>query len=141
MQTHEISMLHCVTQVGQPQRIPPRPTSDVGDYRRRGRKPPPQNLLGALKLDCTFRIAQPVPLLAVRVMRLHLGIRRAHGVSLSETEENRETVSSDGCQSAASRPAAGDPFPPGTAARCGRATRQVALVSHGQPAMTVYGAG
>src|SRR5215212_10425040 len=92
MQTHEISMLHCVTQLSQPQRIPPRPTSDVGDYRRRGRKPLPQNLLGALKLECTFRIAQPVPLLALRVMRLHLGILRAHGVSLSETEEDRETV-------------------------------------------------
>src|SRR5215208_2442812 len=107
MQTYEISMLHCVTQLGQPQRIPPRPPADVGDYRRRGRKLAPQNLFGALKLECTFRIAQPGPLLALRVMRLHLGILRAHGVSLSDHEENRETVSSDGCQSAASRPACG----------------------------------
>jgi hypothetical protein len=91
MQTHEISMLHRVTRLDQPQRIPSRPTSDVGDDRRRGRKPPPQNFLGALKFDCTFWITQPVPLLALRVMRLYLGILRTHAVSLSDHQENRET--------------------------------------------------
>ena len=73
-----------------PLRRPARPTSNVSDYRRRGRKPPLQNLLRALKLDYTFRIIQPVPLPALCVVRLELGVLRAHGVSLSDPEENRE---------------------------------------------------
>ena len=58
--------------------------------RRRGRKSSLQNLLRALKLDYTLRIIQPVPLPALCVVRLELGMLRAHGVSLSDHEENRE---------------------------------------------------
>jgi hypothetical protein len=93
MQTHEVSMLDRVAQLSQPQRIPPRPTSDIGDYRRWGRKPPLQNLLRALELDYAVRIIQPVPLPALRVVRPQLSILRAHGVSLSDNEENRERLS------------------------------------------------
>ncbi len=39
-----------------------------------------------------FRIAQPVPLTTVRVVRTHLGALRAHGSACRDHRENRERL-------------------------------------------------
>src|SRR5215207_477648 len=104
MQTNQIAMLHGVAQLGQPQRIAPRPTSDVGDYRRWGRKLPLQNLSCTLELDCTCRVTESVPLLTLRVVRPQLGIFRAHGSEPVGPRGKLRGVSSSGCRRAASRP-------------------------------------
>jgi hypothetical protein len=89
-----------------PHRLP----SNVGNYRRRGRKPTLQKSPSCAQLNYTLRIIQPVPLLALHVVRLELGILRAHGLSLSDHKENREGFPLTACPSAARRPPSGFSF-------------------------------
>ena len=63
---------------------------DGGHVAERGRAEP--RLRRPRELDFTFRIAQPVPLTTVRVVRTHLGALRAHGSACRDHRENRERL-------------------------------------------------